>query len=134
MDTREAACACRQFRIRCEGEPVRVSMCHCLDCQRRTGSSFGVQAWFPLARVGAPVGTGRRYVRQAESGRAVTFNFCSACGGTVLWHAEQRPDLVAVPVGAFADPGFPAPRHSVWEKRRHAWTVAIGNEPMDHSD
>lgn len=134
MVIREATCACGQLRIRYEGDPVRVSICHCLDCQRRTGSPFGVQAWFPRDRVGTPVGEPQLYARQAESGRAVTFSFCLACGGTVFWQAEQRPDLVAVAVGAFADPTFPAPGHSVWERRRHGWTDAIGNEPMERSE
>jgi hypothetical protein len=39
--TRTAACNCGQLCITCEGEPVRVSMCHCLECQRRTGAVFG---------------------------------------------------------------------------------------------
>jgi hypothetical protein len=33
------------------------------------------------------------------------------------------PGLIAVPVGAFADPSFPPPTVSVWEARRHAWVA-----------
>jgi len=40
-------------------------------------------------------------------------------------HGSSRrrgsPDVVAVPVGAFADPGFPPPRRCVYEERRHSW-------------
>ena len=46
VSTRHAACSCGQLRLTVEGEPVRVSICHCLACQRRTGSVFGVQARF----------------------------------------------------------------------------------------
>jgi hypothetical protein len=46
MTTRRAACNCGKLEIVCEGEPVRISMCHCLECQRRTGAVFGSQAWF----------------------------------------------------------------------------------------
>jgi hypothetical protein len=52
VSTRHAACSCEQLRLTVEGEPVRVSIiCHCLACQRRTGSVFGVQA-----RIVVPVG------------------------------------------------------------------------------
>ena len=51
MTTREAQCSCGQLRLTCEGEPVRISICHCLDCQRRTGSVFGTQARFPRGQV-----------------------------------------------------------------------------------
>ncbi len=50
MVTREAHCSCGQLRLTCEGEPVRISICHCLECQRRTGSVFGTQRAFPAPR------------------------------------------------------------------------------------
>jgi hypothetical protein len=51
----------------------------------------------------------------------VTFNFCPQCGSIVHYRLDHLPDLVAVPVGAFADPKFPAPKFSVYESRKHAW-------------
>lgn len=120
MATRHAACSCGQLRLTAAGEPVRVSMCHCLACQRRTGSAFGVQARFDEEHVRTD-GTRREYVRIADDGEARTFSFCPECGGTVFYTLASAPDLVAVPVGAFADPGFPAPSVSVYESRRHRW-------------
>jgi hypothetical protein len=38
-----------------------------------------------------------------------------------LLHDLVVPELVAVPIGAFADPAFPQPRVSVYESRRHPW-------------
>ena len=134
MTDREAACSCGQLRLTCRGDPVRVSMCHCLACQRRTGSTFGVQAWYPKGQVQPAEGIAKQYVRRADSGRTVTFNFCSDCGGTVFWEAEQVPDLFAVAVGTFADPDFEKPSLSVRERRRHPWTVAIGEQPLEHLD
>lgn len=119
--TRRAECSCGQLTAVAEGEPVRVSMCHCLACQRRTGSTFGAQAWFPRGRV-VTAGRASSYVRVADSGSRLTFHFCPACGATVFYENEQVPDRVGVPVGAFADPTFPPPRVSVYEDRRHAWT------------
>lgn len=51
MPTREAACHCGQLRLEVEGEPFAVSICHCLSCQRRTGSAFGMQAGFKREHV-----------------------------------------------------------------------------------
>jgi hypothetical protein len=48
---RVATCRCVNLRAECAGEPVRVSVCHCLECQRRTGSAFSVQARFPAGSV-----------------------------------------------------------------------------------
>jgi hypothetical protein len=103
-----------------EGEPVRISMCHCLACQRRTGSAFGVQARFPEEGIRIE-GRFNEYVRVSDEGEERVFSFCPECGATVFYRLPSAPGLVAVPVGAFADPGFPAPRVSVWESRRHPW-------------
>jgi len=72
--------------------------------------------------------------RKQVGPRVVTFHFCSECGSTVFWEAEQRRDLIAVAVGTFADPDFEGPRLSVWERRQHPWTIAIGNQQIEHSD
>jgi hypothetical protein len=44
MTTRHAACSCGQLQLTIEGEPLRISMCHCLACQRRTGAVISNQA------------------------------------------------------------------------------------------
>ena len=118
VSTRHAACSCEQLRLTVEGDPVRVSICHCLACQRRTGSAFGYQARFDAEHVTIE-GASREYVRVSDDGQRRTFHFCPDCGATVFYAAE--PGIVAVPVGAFADPSFPAPTRSVWEERRHSW-------------
>jgi hypothetical protein len=97
-------------------------MCHCLACQRRTGSAFGMQARFPRERVRVE-GRCTEYVRTSDSGEARTFRFCPDCGATVFYTAEAAPDVIAVPIGAFADPTFPPPRVSVYESRRHPWVA-----------
>lgn len=118
--TRQAACSCEQLRLVAEGEPIRVSVCHCLACQRRTGSVFGVQARFAPEQVRVE-GRYAEYVRSSDEGDTRIFCFCPECGATVFYRTSTPPDFVAVPVGAFADPRFPAPVRSVWESRRHAW-------------
>jgi hypothetical protein len=120
VHTREAACSCGQLRLTAEGDPIRVSICHCLACQRRTGSAFGVQARFAADRVSV-VGRYVDYVRTSDEGEERTFHFCPDCGATVFFTIATMPDSVAVPVGAFADPSFPPPIRSIYESRGHPW-------------
>ncbi len=122
MITRQASCSCGQLHVTCEGEPRSVSLCHCLECQRRTGSAFGIAAFF--AREALTVtGDASPFTRGSESGQAVTFHFCPICGSTVYWEPERFADVIALAVGAFADPSFPAPVQSVWESARHDWVT-----------
>jgi hypothetical protein len=131
MTTRQAACSCGQLTLVAEGDPVRISMCHCLACQRRTGSTFGAQARFPRDKVRIE-GRSTEYARTGDAGGVATFHFCPTCGATVYYQVDQLPDFTVVPLGAFADPTFPAPSVSVYEERRHAWTgIPEGAEHYD---
>jgi hypothetical protein len=109
-------------------------MCHCLECQRRTGAIFSNQAWFQRRQVASIAGNFTRFVRSSDSGNSVAFQFCPDCGATVYWEAHGIPDLIAVAVGCFADPGFPAPKHSVWERRRHHWIGMFPDTSIQHAD
>ena len=122
MTRRTAACACGQLRVTCQGDPDLVSLCHCLECQRRTGSAFGVAAFFPRSNV-RPEGRASTYSRTADSGYDITFSFCPDCGSSVFWEPSRKPGAVAVAIGAFADPSFPAPAKAVWEEHRHPWVT-----------
>lgn len=126
MTLRTAACSCGQLLAHVEGDPVRVSVCHCLACQRRTGSVFGQQARFAREKVRIS-GQSNTYVRVGDEGSEVRFHFCPHCGATVYYEAEGLEDSVAIPVGAFADPKFPAPTVSVYEERKHAWVTVPAN-------
>ncbi len=125
MRTREAACSCGQLRLTATGDPIRISMCHCLACQRRTGSAFGIQARFPADRVRV-VGRYADFVRTSDWGEQRTFHFCPDCGATVFYTTGDEPELIAVPVGAFADPTFQPPSRSIYETRQHPWLELSG--------
>ena len=120
MTVRIASCSCGQLTAKVTGEPVRVAVCHCHACQRRTGSVFGVQARF-LRQVVEIEGTGAEYVRLGDEGNKITFTFCPHCGATVYYLMEGREDSIAISVGAFADSSLPAPTFSVYEERMHPW-------------
>jgi len=120
MSQRLASCSCGQLTARVSGEPMRVSICHCLACQRRTGSVFGQQARFRREHV-LVSGASTRYVRVGDEGSRITFHFCPSCGSTVYYEPQGLEEYLGIPVGAFAEPGFPAPSVSVYEERKHAW-------------
>jgi hypothetical protein len=118
---RTASCSCGGLTATVTGEPIRVSICHCLACQQRTGSAFGFQARFPAQDVELS-GEATEYVRYAdEDGEERRMYFCPSCGTTVYYRNASQPGVIAIAVGAFADPGFPPPSFSVWEERRHSW-------------
>ena len=136
MTGRTASCRCGQLRATVTGDPVRVSACHCLNCKKRSGSAFAVQARWPSAQVQIE-GPSKTFVTVADSGNRATFHFCPDCGSDVYYAMDGKfddkfNDLVAIPLGAFDDPFFAAPAFSVWEERKCGWVELVGD--LEHSN
>ena len=120
MTRRVARCHCGALEVACEGEPRKVSLCHCAQCQRRTGSAFSVAVFYARERVEVQ-GATASFVRTSASGFDVDFHFCLACGSNLLWYPARMPALVGVAFGGFADRDFPMPDQAVWTEEGHDW-------------
>lgn len=122
MTSRTAACTCGALTAQVTGAPLRISICHCLNCQRRSGGPFAEQARFARDKVSVS-GASTVYVLTGDEGTRSSFHFCPCCGATVYYTSEGLEGFITIPVGVFADPQFPAPQVSVYEGRKHAWVT-----------
>lgn len=105
------------------GEPVRVSLWHCLPCKVRSGSAFSYTATFAGDAV-TTEGEPAAWERVSEEGHRSRRFFRSRCGRTVWYEIDRRPGMISLPAGAFADPRFPTPEVEVFGERRQAWPAA----------
>ena len=119
-----AQCSCGKISAMVTGEPTGVVVCHCFACQRRTGSPFGVGAYYLETQVEPTVGT-KVFTRTTEAGGMCRNYFCPDCGTTVYWRADKHPGKIGIAVGAFADPHFAVPVRSVWEQAKHDWVEIV---------
>lgn len=134
--TRTASCRCGQLKATAIGDPVRVSVCHCLNCKKRSGGAFAVQARWAKGQV-TIAGESKTFVMIADSGNRGMFHFCPECGSDVYYEIDGKfddkfNDLIAIPLGAFDDPYFASPRFSVWEQRKCGWLDIVGEE-VEHT-
>lgn len=120
--TRTARCACGNASITVSGEPEVHAICHCANCKRRTGSAFGVSAYFKRTDVveikGAMTVYAFRHPRKEQDQER---HFCSACGTTLLWTISTMPELVGIAAGCFEDAAFGEPTLSVSHGRKLPW-------------
>ena len=120
-----ASCQCGALTAEVAAYSPMVVACHCIDCQRRTGSAFGVAAYYPADAVTVS-GAARAYSRPTATGGTVTTRFCPVCGTSVVWSTAKHPGLIGIAIGAFADPQAPRPLRSVWEQSAHPWAEITG--------
>jgi hypothetical protein len=125
----KASCLCGQLSLTGEGEPDFVIACNCLACQKRTGAVFGTGAYYRRNRISIS-GEHKTYQRTAETGRKLVNHFCPACGTTLYWSLEMRPDHLGIGIGSFADPSFAAPMRAIWTENKHHWVRFPEDMPM----
>ena len=118
---RRAACQCGQLSVTITGDPDFAVACHCIACQRRTGSPFGIGAYYRRDQVESIDGNEKTFDRVAESGRSLANHFCPDCGTNLYWTLEMRPDHMGIALGCFDDPHFVKPARTIWTEHQHAW-------------
>ena len=119
------------------GKPVAVDAKTAYDTAKAAAVKWQADAeLFGFGNLSTgPVDTEGRstaWVRTGDSGGRATFHFCPDCGATVHYELAGHEEVVAIPVGAFADPGFAPPAFSVYESRKHAWVALAGD--IEHLD
>jgi hypothetical protein len=116
----KASCQCGQLHVEVPGPTVAVVVCHCLACQKRSGSPFGEAAYYPHDQVKIE-GESKHFGRPTDLGGSFDQYFCPICGTTVFMRGTKNPDVTGIPIGLFDDPHTMQPIRSVWEETRHAW-------------
>src|SRR5260221_12156690 len=106
-DGLEGGCACGAVRYRLRSAPMFVHCCHCLNCQRQTGSAFVINAVIETSNIDA---TGElRAIPVPREGAPHDIHHCATCQIAVWSDYGRRPTVPFVPVGRLHDPTAPGP-------------------------
>lgn len=125
---RSASCTCGNVAVEVRGDPDFTAVCACRSCRARTGSAFGISAYFNEDRIVRMLGVPRIYRGISRKGRWLDYRFCSACGTTVWWTAEFRPGAIGIAAGLFGENPF-TPTGAYFSDGIPAW-VSLGSIPL----
>ena len=105
----QGGCICGAVQYAAHGDPLRVSVCHCTWCQRRTGSGFAVEALFEKSQIEVSGTTSKFRSSSDESGRWLDLEFCAKCGTNIGFTFERLPNMRMIDSGTFDDPSWISP-------------------------
>ncbi len=123
MATFEGGCACGSTRYRMASEPLFVHCCHCLRCQRETGSAFVLNALIEsdrlemLAVAPAPVAV------PTDSGKSHRIFRCEACGTAIASEYGGVEKLRFVRVGTLDAPHALKPDVHIYTRSKVPWVA-----------
>ena len=112
---RSAGCFCGQVRLTVSGEPLRRSLCHCLDCRKSHGAPFVAFAIFSRDAV-----TVAGQTRANVTGKGYARHFCPSCGSPIF-AIEEDGNEMELYSGSFDETSIFAPTYELWTVRREDW-------------
>jgi hypothetical protein len=124
-------CQCGALRYVLDAEPQWVVACHCTECQRQSGSAFGMSMLVKEASL-TVTGPTRRFTRMTDSGYENTGVFCPECGVRIYHMPGYAKDVLVLKPGTLDDTSWLRPSHFVWMKSAQRWvTVPDGVKTME---
>jgi hypothetical protein len=98
-------------------------VCHCTDCQRQSGSAFGMTLVVAESDFKIMQGEVASWTSQSEAGRGKLGAFCPRCGTRVYHKPEWRRGSVSVKAGTLDDTRWLDPDMHIWTRSKQPWVV-----------
>lgn len=128
----KGGCLCGQVRYAIEADPIAVATCHCLNCQKQSGSALSLVVVIRRDSL-ALTGTLQTFEDRGESGQPVYRRFCPQCGSPVI---TDTPAAAAQGVifikGGTVDDAYRVlrPERHYWTERLHDWLTLPSSDVM----
>lgn len=116
-------CQCGTIRYEITGAPIRTIACHCTDCQKQSGSAFGMTLVVNEADFQLTKGEPKIWTSQSDAGRAKLGAFCPDCGTRVYHKPEWRKGMISIKPGTLDDTRRLKPDMHLWTGSKQPWVV-----------
>jgi hypothetical protein len=121
----EGGCLCGKVRYAADAEPAFVAVCHCKNCQKASGTAFGVVLAAPNPALSMQ-GILKTFDDKGDSGKTLYRRFCPECGSSVITDVEAMPDLAIVIAGSLDDPSWVKPTMEIYCDSAQPWVELSG--------
>jgi hypothetical protein len=128
MSAREGGCSCGAVRYRLASEPMFVHCCHCLNCQRQTGSAFVINLLIEADRVELLAVEPEAVDVPREDGSAQRIYRCPDCR-VAVFSEYGRPAVKFVRGGTLDQPASVAPDVHIYTRSKLPWVTLPESVP-----
>jgi hypothetical protein len=128
VSSREGGCSCGAVRYRLASDPLFVHCCHCLNCQRQTGSAFVVNLLIEADRVELVAGAPEAVDVPRDDGSKQKIHRCPECQ-VALFSDYGRPEVLFVRAGTLDDPGAVEPDVHIFTRSKVGWVALPESAP-----
>ena len=117
---REGGCACGAVRYRLTSDPLFTHCCHCLNCQRQTGSAFVINLLIETDRVELLAGVPQLVDVPRDDGSTQKIFRCPTCQ-VAIFSQYGRPEVSFVRGGTLDQPSSVVPDVHIFTRSKQPW-------------
>jgi hypothetical protein len=125
---REGGCSCGAVRYRLTSEPLFTHCCHCLNCQRQTGSAFVINLLIEADRVELLAGDPQPVDVPRDDGSTQRIFRCPTCH-VAVFSEYGRPEVRFVRGGTLDDPSAITPDVHIYTRSKLPWIALPDTAP-----
>lgn len=131
----DGQCHCGYVKYQAEIDPGKVTICHCTDCQRLTGSAYRVTAITPTSNLQLTANPPKVYKKYGDNGRPRLQSFCPECGSPLFTSGEgDDAATTGIRVGTINQRRELKPSRQIWCRSALPWVDDIGGLPGAEGD
>jgi len=121
------SCHCGGIRYEATVDPERTRICHCLDCQKLTGTAYRVSVPAEEGSLRLLAGQPKVYVKVGDSGARRAQAFCPNCGSPLFTYDADTPKIYGLRIGCIDERAALVPRRQKWCRSALAWTDSLAD-------
>ena len=126
----DGGCHCGKITYEAEVDPAKVTICHCTDCQKLTGSAYRVTVPAPKAGFRLLTGQPKIYIKTADSGTQRAHGFCPDCGTPIFATQVTDPQVYGIRVGTTQQRAELRPGKQAWCRSALGWAMNVEALPQ----
>ena len=127
-------CHCGAIAFEAEVDPDALSICHCTDCQRLSGSAFRANIRATAENFRLLSGSPKGYTKTGESGNKRLQAFCGNCGTPIYACSPENPQSYSIRAGNLTQFAALAPHRQIWRRSGLTWVDAIAHMPASEKE
>lgn len=124
----KGSCQCGNVQYEAKAPPVLSVACHCLDCQKLSGTAYSVTLVFKAESFEVS-GETNTYEAVADSGTPKIGHFCPACGNRIYHVDPTMPGSIRLKPGTLDNAPIPEPQCHLWVSRKQPWVEIPDDMP-----
>ena len=126
--TAKGSCLCGNVRFEYSGNLGPVTLCHCSQCRKTSGTAFATNS--QVDKSGFKILEGNDFIKEYESSPGKYRAFCSNCGSPIYSRRDSIPEKLRIRLGTLDTETDEKPSFHIFVSSKAEWDTIFDDLPQ----